>query len=87
MELEPEVATVDIDKCVWCGKCAEACPFDAIEKRKLADKEVAYVTEALCKGCGACVPVCEQDAIEVKGYENSVIMGMIEQLIREAQDG
>ncbi len=31
-ELDPLVATVDPDKCTWCGKCVNACPYGAIEK-------------------------------------------------------
>ena len=29
-ELDPLVATVDPESCSWCGKCQEACPYDAI---------------------------------------------------------
>ena len=28
-ELDPMVAIVDTDACTWCGKCLEACPYDA----------------------------------------------------------
>jgi heterodisulfide reductase subunit A len=31
-ELDPLVATVDPDKCTWCGKCVSACPYGAIEQ-------------------------------------------------------
>jgi heterodisulfide reductase subunit A len=31
-ELDPLVATVDPDRCTWCGKCEPACPYGAIEK-------------------------------------------------------
>ena len=31
-ELDPLVATVDPDKCTWCGKCQPACPYGAIER-------------------------------------------------------
>jgi heterodisulfide reductase subunit A len=27
----PQKALVDIDHCVFCGKCLQACPFDAID--------------------------------------------------------
>ena len=28
-ELDPMVALVDTEACTWCGKCLEACPYDA----------------------------------------------------------
>ncbi len=31
-ELDPLVATVNADACVWCGKCVDACPYAAVEK-------------------------------------------------------
>ncbi len=80
-ELEPQVATVDPEKCEWCGLCLEACPYNAFEKVKHGDKEVAKVVDALCKGCGGCVPACPADAIDVKGYEDATIKSMIEELL------
>ncbi len=82
-ELEPQVASVDEEKCEWCGKCLEACPYSAFERVEYRGKEVARVIEALCKGCGGCVPACPADAIDVKGYEDVAIREMIDGLLEE----
>jgi heterodisulfide reductase subunit A2 len=80
----PIVATVDADACVWCGECAQACPYeDTIVKVERDGKEVAEVRAELCKGCGACVPVCASQAIEVEGYTTPQVTAMIDALSRE----
>ncbi len=84
--LEPTIAVVDREECVWCGKCDEICPFDAISKEKYKNGTVALVNIATCKGCGMCVPVCEKDAIYVKGYSNQEIEGMIRSIGEEIKD-
>ncbi|HPE33715.1 MAG TPA: CoB--CoM heterodisulfide reductase iron-sulfur subunit A family protein [Bacteroidales bacterium] len=81
IELEPTLAKIHVNICEWCGKCAEACPFDAIIKTKVEDKEVAHVNLANCKGCGMCLPVCPVDAIDLIGYTNQEIEHMIDALI------
>ncbi len=78
--IEPTIAVIDKDKCTWCGKCAEICPFDAISKQTIDGKEVAVLTEAKCKGCGMCMPVCEPNAIQLKGYTDNEIELMIDAL-------
>lgn len=85
VELEPQVAIVNEETCEWCGKCLEACPYEAIEKRKHGEKEVAFVFEALCKGCGACVAACPVDAIDIEGYTDLQIKEMIDALLKEAE--
>jgi len=80
VELEPLIALINEEKCEWCGKCLEACPYGAIEKVSKDGKEVAHVIEALCKGCGGCMPECPLDAIELRGYTDKQIMSMIEAL-------
>ncbi len=44
--------------CVVCGRCARACPANAITIR-----ESAVLDADLCIGCGQCYAVCPHDAI------------------------
>jgi heterodisulfide reductase subunit A len=83
-ELDPLVATVDPDKCTWCGKCETACPYGAIEQLSLNGREIATISEAGCKGCGGCVPICPENAIDLRGYTDAQITAMIDGLLQEA---
>jgi len=85
VDLEPFVAIVDADKCTWCGKCEEICPYGAIEKITAEDgsKEIALITKAVCKGGGTCVPVCPEGAIDLEGYTNEQITSLIDAMIKE----
>ncbi len=47
--------TVDLEKCVHCGKCASVCPMDA---------EIAG--DSHCISCGKCVPACPTAAISFR---------------------
>jgi len=80
LETEPIVAEVNSDTCSWCGKCAEACPFDAILQEETGGKMVAVINNSVCKGCGMCVPVCPTDAINLINYSSEEIMSMIDAL-------
>ncbi len=52
-------SSVDEDKCEKCGKCADACKYNAIA---VVNKNVLFFPE-LCHICGACSLVCPNDAI------------------------
>jgi heterodisulfide reductase subunit A len=80
-ELDPMVALVDTDACTWCGKCLEACPYDALEQVKADGKAVAEVIRTACKGCGGCAPVCPTEAIDLQGYTDAQIKAMIDGLL------
>lgn len=81
IELEPTMAIVHNDRCNWCDKCANACPYDAIAIAKHNGKDVAEVNKSLCKGCGMCLPVCPENAIDLIGYTDQEMESMIEALI------
>ncbi len=81
LETEPIVAEVNSDACTWCGKCAEACPFNAILQEEKEGKTVAVVNNAVCKGCGMCAPVCPTDAINLINYSSIEIKSMIDALV------
>ncbi len=55
-----DIATIDENKCISCGKCFKSCRFDAIIK-----KDNKYIVDPLsCEGCFVCSLVCPTDAIE-----------------------
>jgi heterodisulfide reductase subunit A2 len=83
VDLEPLIAIVDTDKCIWCDKCLDACIYGAIEKSICGDKEIAMVIGSLCKGEGACVPVCPHNAVDIEGYRDDQIIAMIDAATRE----
>jgi len=71
------IMEVDLSKCNGCGKCAEACPTDAIEiveereggkKRRWAVRD-----ETLCLGCGVCYSACKFGGITMKPRAQRVL--------------
>jgi heterodisulfide reductase subunit A2 len=80
ISLEPVLAKLNPAACTWCGKCEEACSFDAISMVDCEGRKVANVNESNCKGCGMCTPACPVDAIDLAGFTNSQIEAMIDAL-------
>lgn len=60
------VAEIQSDKCVECGKCQEACRFQAIHNHK--------VNALLCEGCGVCKWVCPVEAISLEEVKTAEII-------------
>ncbi len=54
-----ELAIINQEDCIQCGKCAEVCRFDAIP----FTNNTYIVDELSCEGCGYCARVCPTDAI------------------------
>lgn len=53
-----DVASIDESLCIQCGKCKDACRFDAIR-----DDITINIYE--CEGCGVCEYVCPEDAVSM----------------------
>ncbi|MGM0414856.1 MAG: 4Fe-4S binding protein [Bacillota bacterium] len=53
------IIDIDQDKCSLCGKCVDACQYNALAK---VGGEVLLFNE-LCHVCGACEIVCPENAI------------------------
>jgi ferredoxin len=65
------IAAIDAAACDGCGRCAQACPVEAI--RMLPDerpesrthRRAEHVAE-LCLGCGVCVRSCNRKALRMQ---------------------
>ena len=74
IEREPTIAKVNEQTCVGCFECQRACPYRAIERKEIRDRQgnlvkvVAYVSPGLCAGCGACTVACRNHSIDLEGF-------------------
>jgi len=79
LTVEGVVSHVNEVLCRGCGKCVEACPFNAVSLvEREGGKTVAFVQEALCKGCGACAVACPTGAASVFHYDDQELLRMVE---------
>ena len=79
LTVEGVVSHVTEIMCRGCGKCVEACPYNAVGLvEKEDDKSVAYVQEALCKGCGACAVACPTGAASIFHFDDQEVLAMVE---------
>lgn len=83
--LEPIVARINTDACLWCNKCAEVCEYDAIKPIESNGKMIAEVNISTCTGCGICAPVCPTNAIEIAQYTDNEIESMIDGFSSKAE--
>ena len=82
---------IDLDKCIRCGKCAKACPYNAIVhlERPCAascgmdaigsdEQGRAVINHDKCVSCGQCLVSCPFGAIADKGQIFQVIQSILQ---------
>lgn len=85
-------ATIDLDGCKGCSKCAKACPIGAISMvpTRVAGQRRARLVPQLdldrCIGCGVCATVCRRQNIRMTPREKRpyIPQTAIERTIRMA---
>jgi MinD superfamily P-loop ATPase len=70
-----ELPIIDLKKCTGCGKCVQACAFNALRLAPLARGKFPkpVLNRFFCEGCGACEAVCPVRAIKMKKIKNGEI--------------
>ena len=91
IEMGRERAHIDPAKCKECGKCAQACPYNAIAdlirpcRRSCPvdaikihpETGLATIDESRCINCGACIHRCPFGAISSRSFIVDVIRAII----------
>ena len=83
---DQQKAHIDKSKCVDCGLCSKACPYNAITNHKrpcqnackadavkMDENKAALIDNHNCISCGACVYQCPFGAIMDKSFILNVI--------------
>ena len=82
---------IDLDKCIRCGKCAKACPYNAIVHLErpcaascgmdaiVSDEQGrAVINQDKCVACGQCLVSCPFGAIADKGQIYQIIQSILQ---------
>ncbi|SFH41996.1 NADPH-dependent glutamate synthase beta chain [Desulfotomaculum arcticum] len=73
------VAVVDPEKCAACLTCVRLCPFNV----PMIKHNVAAIEPVLCQGCGTCAGECPNKAITLQGYNDNMLIKMVDGLFEE----
>lgn len=74
-------AQINEDKCIFCGKCIDFCPQNAINKAS----DFIEVNKKRCIGCGKCEKDCDESAISFFS-ENKSLEEVLPSLVSKGID-
>ncbi len=80
---EPTTAIIDEGRCAACFECLQVCPYGAIDRKEIRDRDgafvryVAYSNPAMCEGCGACAVTCRGANIDLNGSGEEQIFAQL----------
>jgi heterodisulfide reductase subunit A len=86
LEREPTVAVVDEAGCAGCFHCERVCPYGAVERKEIRDRQgvvlrvVASVNRGVCQGCGTCQATCPSKKVELQGFTDEQMFAVINAL-------
>ena len=86
IEKEPITAQLEVENCIFCGRCVPVCPFGAIEMLGPVKVGPINFIEAACQGCGTCAAECNYDAITMPYFTKEQILAQIEAALAERSD-
>jgi heterodisulfide reductase subunit A2 len=92
LEREPTVARVNEATCVGCFDCEKVCPYGAVERKEITDRDgnllrrVAVVNQAMCEGCGACTAACRVRSIDVLGFDDQQVYAQLAALAARPEE-
>jgi len=72
------IAKNNVDTCLGCGKCAKACPINAIQMVSINNPQTkkrkdAVIDTSICLGCGVCALNCKNGSVTLSKREKRVL--------------
>ncbi len=72
-------AVVRHSLCARCGRCIDACPYEA--RRLDEELDRVLVNATMCQGCGACEAVCPNGAAVLNGLRMPQMLAMLDRAL------
>jgi len=83
LERDPTTASINQQECAGCFECLTVCPYGAIERQEIRDRQgelvrvVAWANEAVCEGCGLCTVTCRGGNIDLCGCSDEEVFAQL----------
>ena len=73
IEIEPDFAVINQDRCLICKECVKSCHSGAVYLG-----ETIQIDPVTCSGCGGCISKCQNNAISLPLSSDEDILSRIE---------